>query len=86
MREGLTFDEDRVKILLDECLPSDLRKYLVGHECETVPRAGFAGKANGELLNLAERSGWEVLLTMDRGIPYQQNLGGRTISLAVVRA
>jgi len=35
---------------------------------------------------LAERSGWQVLLTMDQGIPYQQNLAGRTISLAIIRA
>jgi predicted nuclease of predicted toxin-antitoxin system len=75
-----------VKILLDECLPRDLRKYLVGHDCATVPEAGLAGRANGELLTLAERSGWQILITMDRGMPYQQNLAGRAISLAVIRA
>jgi len=75
-----------VKILLDECLPRDLRKHLVGHECQTVPQAGLAGVANGELLTRAERSGWQVLMTMDQGIPYQQNLTGRTVSLAIVRA
>lgn len=75
-----------MRVLLDECLPKDLRKYLVGHECETVPHAGFAGKRNGELLALAEGSGWEVLLTMDRGIPYQQNLTQRGISLVIIRA
>jgi predicted nuclease of predicted toxin-antitoxin system len=75
-----------VKILLDECLPKDLRKHLVGHDCETVPQARFAGKANGELLTLAERSGWQVLLTMDKGMPYQQKLAGRNISLAIIRA
>ena len=75
-----------MKILLDECLPRDLRKHLVGHDCGTVPEAGLAGTANGKLLALAERSGWQVLLTMDRGMPYQQNLAGRTISLAVIRA
>ena len=75
-----------MRILLDECLPKDLRKHLVGHECETVPRAGFSGKGNGELLEEAERSGWEVLLTLDQGMPYQQNLLGRTISIAVIKA
>jgi len=75
-----------VKILLDECLPKDLRGHLVGHDCQTVPKAGFAGMANGELLALAERSGWQVLLTMDQGMAYQQNLAGRTISLAIIRA
>ncbi len=75
-----------MKVLLDECLPRDLRKHLVGHDCQTVPQTGLAGRANGELLELAERSGWQVLLTMDLGMPYQQNLTGRTISLAIIRA
>jgi hypothetical protein len=75
-----------VKVLLDECLPRDLRKHLVGHDCQTVPHAGLSGKANGELLALAEQTGWQVLLTMDRGMPYQQNLAGRSISLVVIRA
>ena len=75
-----------MKILLDECLPKDLRRHLVGHDCQTVPQTGLAGKTNGELLTLAERSGWQVLLTMDRGMPYQQNLADRTISLAIILA
>lgn len=75
-----------MKVLLDECLPSDLRGHLAGHDCQTVPQAGLAGKANGELLALAERSRWQVLLTMDRGIPYQQNLADGTISLAIICA
>ena len=75
-----------MKLLLDECLPRDLRKHLTGHECKTVPEAGLAGKANGQLLVLAEQAGWQALLTMDRGMPYQQNLAGRTISLMVIRA
>jgi predicted nuclease of predicted toxin-antitoxin system len=75
-----------VRILLDECLPRDLRKHLAGHACQTVPEAGLAGKANGELLALAERSGWQVLLTMDQGMPSQQNLAGRIISVAIIHA
>jgi hypothetical protein len=51
-----------------------------------VPEAGLAGKANGELLALAERSGWQVLLTMDQGMPSQQNLAGRIISVAIIHA
>jgi len=75
-----------VRILLDECLPKDLGKYLAGHACRTVPQAGLTGKANGSLLTLAERSGWQVLLTMDRGMPYQQNLASRTISIVIIRS
>jgi hypothetical protein len=75
-----------VRILLDECLPKDLGKYLAGHAWRTVPQAGLAGKANGSLLTLAESSGWQVLLTMDCGMPYQQNLIGRSISLVIIRS
>ena len=59
---------------------------LAGHDCQTAPQDGLAGKANGELLALAEQSGWQVLLTMDQGMQPQQNLAGRTISVAIVRA
>jgi predicted nuclease of predicted toxin-antitoxin system len=75
-----------VRILLDECLPKDLGKYLAGHACRTVPQAGLTGKANGSLLTLAERSGWQVLLTMDRGMPNQQNLASRAISIVIIRS
>lgn len=75
-----------MKIILDECMPRDLRKHFAEHYCQTVPQAGMAGKKNGELLTLAEQSGWQVLLTMDRGMPHQQNLAGRTISLVIIRA
>ena len=75
-----------MRILLDECLPRDLRKHLAGHDCQTAPEAGLAGRPNGELLTLAERAGWQVLLTIDQGIPYQQKVAGRTISLAIIRA
>ncbi len=67
-------------------LPRNLCKHLFGRECQTVPQAGLAGQANGELLARAERSGWQVLLTMDQGMPYQQNLVGRSISLAIIPA
>jgi predicted nuclease of predicted toxin-antitoxin system len=75
-----------VKILLDECLPKDLGKHLAQHDCRTVPQAGLAGMKNGELLARAEQFDWQVLLTMDQGMPYQQNLAGRNISLVVLRA
>lgn len=44
-----------MKVLLDECVPRKVQRYIVDHECLTVPRAGLAGKKNGELLDLAER-------------------------------
>ncbi len=75
-----------MRILLDECLPKDLGKHPAGHACRTVPQAGLAGKANGSLLTLAVRSGWQVRLTMDRGMPYQQNLANRSISIVIIRS
>jgi predicted nuclease of predicted toxin-antitoxin system len=76
-----------MKILIDECLPAALRETLtaLGHECETVRRAGYGSKKNGELLSLAEGR-WDVLLTSDRRIKYQQNMTGRQVSIVVLRA
>ncbi len=52
----------------------------------TVPEAGLAGKKNGELLSLAEYQDFEVFLTLDKGIQYQQNLTQRSIAIIVVRS
>jgi predicted nuclease of predicted toxin-antitoxin system len=76
-----------MKILIDECLPAALRGTLtaMGHECETVRRAGYGSKKSGELLAIAEGR-WDVLLTSDRRIKYQQNMAGRRLSIVVLRA
>lgn len=73
-----------MKVLLDECLPRKIKHHLPGHECSTVPEAGWAGKKNGELLFLAEMSGFQVFLTLDRGVEYEQNLKGRAIAVILV--
>ena len=76
-----------MKILIDECLPAELRGALtaMGHECETVRRSGYGSKKNGELLTLAEGR-WEVPLTSDRRIKYQQNMTGRKVAIVVLCA
>jgi predicted nuclease of predicted toxin-antitoxin system len=76
-----------MKILIDECVPAGLKGSLnaLGHECQTVREVGLAAKKNGELLALAEGR-WNVLLTTDRKIKYQQNLAGRNISIAILGA
>jgi predicted nuclease of predicted toxin-antitoxin system len=76
-----------MKILIDECLPDSLKNHFeaFGHECETVRKAGFGSKKNGELLALAD-SQWDVLLTSDKNIKYQQNMMGRKIAILVMRA
>jgi predicted nuclease of predicted toxin-antitoxin system len=75
-----------MKILLDECLPLDFRHSFPGHDAQTVEWAGLKGKKNGELLRDAELAGYEVLLTVDQGIPYQQNLAGRKLSIIPIRS
>jgi hypothetical protein len=75
-----------MKVLLDECIPRKFKDCFTEHECLTVPEADLAGKRNGELLFLAERRGFEVFLTLDKGIQYQQNLAARTIAVVIVRA
>ncbi len=75
-----------MKLLLDECEPRKLKNNLPGHECKTVPEAGLAGKKNGELLSLAEQAGFEVSVTIDRGIEYEQNLATRTLAVIIIHA
>ncbi len=57
----------------------------MGHECETVRRAGYGSKKNGELLSIAEGR-WDVLLTSDRNIKYQQSMTGRKVSILILCA
>ena len=76
-----------MRILIDECIPRKFKSSLTahGHDCSTVPEAGFAGKKNGELLAVAEGH-FDVFVTIDRGLRFQQNLQGRRIALIVIRA
>jgi predicted nuclease of predicted toxin-antitoxin system len=76
-----------MKLLFDECVPRKVKFLFAdgGHECETVPDAGFSGKENGELLALAEGH-FDVLVTIDRNIRYQQNMTGRNIAILIIRA
>src|SRR5258708_26184744 len=76
-----------MRILIDECVPAGIKKNFaaLGHECQTVRKAGFGSKRNGELLGLAEGQ-WDVLLTSDRNIKYQQNMTGRSVSILILRA
>ena len=75
-----------MKLLLDECVPRQLKAMFVGHACRTVTEAGFKGRVNGELLSLAERSGFDVLVTVDKGLEFQQNFEGRRISVLILYA
>ena len=67
-----------MRILLDECVPYPMHKLIVGHESSTAQREGWGGVKNGELLRLAEGK-FELFITSDQNIRYQQNLADRRL-------
>ncbi len=75
-----------LKVLLDECAPKKLKSFLVnyGYECRTAQEMGWSGIQNGELLALANPL-FDVLVTIDKGIQYQQNINNRRIAIVIVR-
>jgi hypothetical protein len=70
---------------MDENLPRKLAGHLIGHECITVAECGWSGKKNGELLAQADLL-FDLLLTLDKNLPYQQNLNTKRIAVLIVRA
>jgi predicted nuclease of predicted toxin-antitoxin system len=74
-----------MRILIDECAPRALKNFLAnhGHPCRTVQEAGWSGKQNGELLRLAEAA-FDVLVTVDTNLRYQQNLAPCGIAIVVL--
>ena len=74
-----------MRILLDEDVPRRLGPLLVGHEVSTVPHSGWAGIKNGKLLALAATR-FDVFMTMDQNLEFQQNLATLPITVLVVEA
>jgi len=74
-----------MKILIDECLPRKLKQSLIGHDVKTVPEMGWAGKKNGELLRLITGA-FDVFITFDKQMEYQQNLKNLSIGIIVLSA
>jgi Domain of unknown function (DUF5615) len=74
-----------MRILLDESIPRRLGAMLVGHESTTVPKSGWAGIKNGKLLALAATK-FDVFLTADRNVEFQQNLSALPIAILIVLA
>jgi hypothetical protein len=74
-----------MRLLLDECVPKALKRDLIGYEVSTVQTSGWAGTRNGALLRLAA-STFDVLITVDQGIEYQQDLSGLTIAVVIMAA
>jgi len=73
-----------MKLLFDQGTPVPLRKFLGDHSVETAYELGWSDYQNGELLTLAEDNGFEVLVTTDQNLRYQQNLTSRRISIVVL--
>ena len=75
-----------MSILIDECVDQRLRLLFSGHDCHPAAYAGLAGLKNGVLLAAAEAAGFEVMVTTDQEIPFQQNFNVRRISIVVLCA
>src|SRR5437868_6911762 len=75
-----------MRILLDECVPRPLKRELSSHDVHTVPEMGWAGKKNDELLRLMIPENFEVFLTVDQNLSYQQNLRAANLALVVLAA
>jgi predicted nuclease of predicted toxin-antitoxin system len=75
-----------MKILFDQGTPVPLRDQLPGHLIDTVYERGWSQLNNGELLTVAEQSGYEVFLTTDQRLKYQQSLSNRMIAIIVLRS
>jgi predicted nuclease of predicted toxin-antitoxin system len=74
-----------MRILFDNCVPADLAPHIRGHSVATAAELGWAGLDDGPLLD-AMAEDFEVLLTVDKSIPFQQMLRGRPISVVVLVA
>ena len=75
-----------MRMLVDECLDERLRNSFPEHDCQTARYAGFSGFKNGELLDALESVKFEVLLTADQGLEYEQNLRNRKNAFIIFRA
>ncbi len=73
-----------MRILFDQGVPVPLRRWLTEHEVETAWQRGWAEISNGDLLTAAEIAGFDMLVTTDQNLRYQQNLSTRCIAILVL--
>jgi hypothetical protein len=73
-----------MRVLFDQSAPYGLARYLEGHSVATAEECGWDRLTNGDLLAAAEKDGFDLFLTADKNIRYQQNLSGRKIALVVL--
>ena len=75
-----------MRVLLDEQLPRHLAREIGGHDVSTVQQRGWAGLQNGELLRVAANAGFDVPVTADRNLQFQQNLSRSRIGIILLIA
>jgi len=73
-----------MRVLFDQATPVPIRPFLEGHTVRTAAQQGWDRLKNGELLDVAEQAGFDVFLTTDKNIRYQQNLTGRRIAVILL--
>ena len=73
-----------MRILFDHNIPGPLRRYLTEHTVDTANEKGWAELRNGDLLNSADTEGYEVVITADQSLRYQQNIRHRQIAVIVI--
>ena len=74
------------RVLLDESVPHDLLLHLSGFDAATVQGLGWAGMKNGVLLRSTREAGFQILVTVDRRMEYQQNIPKSGLALVVLQA
>lgn len=73
-----------MKVLFDQNAPRPLARFLDGHTVTRLAELGWEQLRNGELIQMAEAAGYEVMVTADKNIRYQQNLVDRQIALVIL--
>ena len=73
-----------MKILFDQGAPQPLRRHLPQHVVDTAFERGWSHLSNGDLLNAAEQDDYQLLITTDQNLRYQQSLGGRQLAILVL--
>ena len=75
-----------MRLLLDECVPRKFKSALSGHDASTAREMGWSGKRNGEVLRLMREHGFDVFVTVDQNVGFQQNVAASGIAVIVLSA
>jgi predicted nuclease of predicted toxin-antitoxin system len=75
-----------MKLIFDQGVPHLLRRFLVNHFVDTSAELGWSTSQNGDLLEAAEKAGYDALITTDQNLRYQQNLTGQSLAIVVLRS